>query len=135
MPLGVTGFLWDVSPWHCVSVTGNVVRGHVSNLSLMHGLVCVSRSQNLAPVPGLPSLRVETFGLAPGVQEAYGEKMNCVCVHLLQSLPENGTLSGGEGQRIPRHIVARQYWGGTEPQSELEGGWASAQGLRGGPHI
>lgn len=67
----------------------------------MHGLVCVSRSQNLAPVPGLPSLRVETFGLAPGVQEACGEKMNCVCVHLLQSLPENGTLRGGGDREFP----------------------------------
>lgn len=34
MPLGVTGFLQDVSLWHCVSVTGNVVRGRVSNVSL-----------------------------------------------------------------------------------------------------
>lgn len=77
------------------------MRDPVSNVSLYAWVsVCVLLSEDLAPFPGLPSLRVDTFGLAPGVQEACGEKMNCVCVRVLQGLPENGTWRRGGTERI-----------------------------------
>lgn len=118
-------------------------RDPVSNVSLYAWVsVCVSLSKDLAPFPGLPSLRVDTFGLAPGVQGACGEKMNCVCVRLLQGLPENGTWRGGEGQREFIDSAGRGLkflrvlgGGGAELQLELEGDCVSAQGPQGGTHI
>lgn len=80
---GVTGFLWGVSPWHCVSVTGNIMRDPVSNVSLY---AWVSVSPNLAPVSKLPSLRVgsgsEPCDLWPGPWGSgnlRGENEMCLC--------------------------------------------------------